>query len=176
MAHIADLMICSASVLPTIKNSSREPSPHHTFDQAQSPERGPTDGKEKDKYVWRMHQPSQPRRYQLFPNTSQEKLIISTTVGHKTPYLDQSLPNVMAVKGNVVDGPSPTGGSSLKRGPSLGRRRKPNLPDLGQMTTVQEAAMDSRKLSVFIELLILTKDSHYPREVSCPRTINQRSK
>lgn len=94
--------------------------------------------------MWRMHQPSQPPRYQLFPSSSQEKLAITTTLGRKTPELDQTLPNATTAKGNAAEGPSPTNG--LKREPSLGRRRKPSVTDLGHMATVQEVAMDSRKL------------------------------
>lgn len=94
-----------------------------------------------------MHQPSQQPRYQLFPSSSQEKLAITTTaLGRKTPELDQTLPIAMAAKGNAVEGPSPTAGTGPKREPSLGRRRKPSVTDLGHMATVQEVAMDSRKL------------------------------
>ena len=93
-----------------------------------------------------MHQPSQPPRYQFFPSTSQEKLTIATTVGRKTPELDHMLSNTMAPKGNAVEGPSPTAVTGLKRELSLGRRRKPSVTDLGHMATVQEVAMDSRKL------------------------------
>ncbi|KFY23586.1 hypothetical protein V493_05768 [Pseudogymnoascus sp. VKM F-4281 (FW-2241)] len=143
MAHIADLMIDPASVLASNKYSSRESSPHTTYERSQTPERGLVDGKEKDKYVWRMHQPSQPPRYQLFPSSSQEKLAIAPTLGRKTPELDQILPNSMAAMGNAAEGPSATGGAGLKREPSLGRRRKPSVTDLGHMATVQEVAMDS---------------------------------
>lgn len=95
-----------------------------------------------------MHQPSQQPRYQLFPSSSQEKLATTTALGRKTPELDQTLPNAMAAKGNAVEGPSPTAGPGLKRELSLGRRRKPSVTDLGHMATVQEVAMDSRKLPV----------------------------
>ncbi|KFY87784.1 hypothetical protein V500_06757 [Pseudogymnoascus sp. VKM F-4518 (FW-2643)] len=142
MAHIADLMIDPASMLASNKYSSRESSPHTAYERSQTPERGLVDGKEKDKYVWRMHQPSQQPRYQLFPSSSQEKLAITTALGRKTPELDQT-PNAMAAKGNAVEGPSPTAGTGLKREPSLGRRRKPSVTDLGHMATVQEVAMDS---------------------------------
>ncbi|ELR04034.1 hypothetical protein GMDG_06545 [Pseudogymnoascus destructans 20631-21] len=141
MAHIADLMIDPASMLASNKYSSPESSPHTTYERSQTPERGLIDGKEKDKYVWRMHQPSQPPRYQLFPSSSQEKLAITTSLGRKTPELDQTLPNATTAKGNAAEGPSPTNG--LKREPNLGRRRKPSVTDLGHMATVQEVAMDS---------------------------------
>ncbi|KFY39918.1 hypothetical protein V494_03752 [Pseudogymnoascus sp. VKM F-4513 (FW-928)] len=157
-------MIDSASMLASNKYSSRESSPHTTNERSQTPDRSLIDGKEKDKYVWRMHQPSQPPRYQLFPSSSQEKLGITTALGRKTPEfgrntpelgrntpelgrntpeLDQTLPNAMAAKGSAAEGPSPTSGPSLKREPSLGRRRKPSVTDLGHMATVQEVAMDS---------------------------------
>ena len=92
-----------------------------------------------------MHQPTQPSKYQLFPSTSQEKLTISTTIGRKSPELDQALAIAMATMGKVVDRLSPPGVARLKGEPSLTRRRKPSVTDLGLMTSVQEVAMDSRK-------------------------------
>ncbi|KFX97029.1 hypothetical protein V490_03014 [Pseudogymnoascus sp. VKM F-3557] len=157
MAHIADLMIDPASMLASNKYSSRESSPHTTYERSQTPDRGLVDGKEKDKYVWRMHQPAQLPKYQLFPSSSQEKLAITTSLGRKTPEfgrktpefgrntpdLDQTASTAMAAKGNAVEGPSPISATGLKREPSLGRRRKPSVTDLGHMATVQEVAMDS---------------------------------
>lgn len=123
-----------------------------------------------------MHQPSQQPRYQLFPSSSQEKLAITTALGRRTPELDQT-PNAMAAKGNAVEGPSPTAGTGLKREPSLGRRRKPSVTDLGHMATVQEVAMDSRKLlGSLSKHLLLTNVSNYTREVSNTRALNQRSR
>lgn len=57
------------------------------------------EGKEKEKYVWRMHQPPQTTRYQLFPSISQEKLTITTTIGRKSPELDPALAIAMATIG-----------------------------------------------------------------------------
>ena len=92
-----------------------------------------------------MHQPTQPPKYQLFPSTSQEKLSSTTTIGRRSPELDQALAFTMATMGNTVDRPSPPSIARLKKEPSLTRRRKPSVTDLGLMATVQEFAMDSRK-------------------------------
>jgi hypothetical protein len=111
-----------------------------------------------------MHQPAQLPKYQLFPSSSQEKLAITTSLGRKTPEfgrktpefgrntpdLDQTASTAMAAKGNAVEGPSPISATGLKREPSLGRRRKPSVTDLGHMATVQEVAMDSRKSLGFL--------------------------
>jgi hypothetical protein len=96
---------------------------------------------EKDVYVWRMHQPSESRKYQLFP--AADKLLI--TVGRTNPD-----PEAM---GQGEKGASTAGAMRPKpKEPSLIRRRKVSVPELGPMTTVQEVAMDSRELTTFMNL------------------------
>ena len=107
--------------------------------------------KEKEKHVWRMHQPSETRRLHLFP--SREKLSIGSA-GRKSP--DTATQTSKTTGEKVVgDNEKSIIGSSLRsksKDPKpkeqiLVRRRKVSVPELGPMTTVQEVAMDSRKYS-----------------------------
>ncbi|KFZ25163.1 hypothetical protein V502_00357, partial [Pseudogymnoascus sp. VKM F-4520 (FW-2644)] len=140
MAHIADLMVKPITMNISNKYSSRESSPHTTHDRSQTPDGTVAEGKEKEKYVWRMHQPPQTTRYQ---STSQEKLTITTTIGRKSPKLDPALAIAMATMGKLVERPSSQSVSRLRREPNLNRRRKASVTDLGLMATVQEVAIDS---------------------------------
>lgn len=95
---------------------------------------------EKEKYVWRMHQPTEPRKYQLFPTL--EKLSMST--GRRSPDAE-SEPAVL--KSTIVAERERSGPGNLLRKTkeaTLIRRRKISVPELGPMTTVQEVSMDSR--------------------------------
>jgi len=74
----------------------------------------------------------------------------------------------MATMGNAVDRPSPPSIARLKREPSLTRRRKPSVTDLGLMATVQEFAMDSRKFGANFAAIGTDKDSYYSRKIPSP--------
>jgi hypothetical protein len=118
-----------------------------TADRCQATETpAPTD--EKEKYVWRMHQPTEPRKYQLFP--AKEKL--SITAGRKSPDPETVFQVAMGQNGTGEKDRSILS-STLRLKPkeqTLTRRRKISVPELGPMTTVQEIAMDSRESSSFI--------------------------
>jgi hypothetical protein len=99
-----------------------------------------TPADEKETYVWRMHQPTEPRKYQLFP--AKDKL--SITAGRKSPDPETVLSSTMGqaekdrtILGNVT--------RPKVKEQTLIRRRKVSVPELGPMTTVQEIAMDSRE-------------------------------
>lgn len=102
---------------------------------------------ESEKYVWRMHQPTEPRKYQLFP-AAKEKLSIAA--GQKNSDAESSQSTTTGQSGtNEKDRSLLTNalrlGLKAKEQP-VNRRRKPSMPtDLGPMTTVQEVAMDSRE-------------------------------
>jgi hypothetical protein len=101
---------------------------------------------EKEKYVWRMHQPTETRKYQLFP--TKDKL--SITAGQKKEAdAEQSQPQSTAPGQNgSTEKDRSLLGTALRLKPkeqTLIRRRKVSVPELGPMTTVQEIAMDSRK-------------------------------
>jgi hypothetical protein len=94
---------------------------------------------EKETYVWRMHQPSESRKYQLFP--AKDKLLI--TAGRKSPDPETVLSSTMA----PAEKDRSVLGGAIRTKPkeqTLIRRRKISVPELGPMTTVQEIAMDSR--------------------------------
>jgi hypothetical protein len=89
-----------------------------------------------------MHQPSETRKYQLFP--AKDKL--SITPGRNSPDPEQAFALAMSQSSSAPDRPFIGTGMRIKiKEQSLLRRRKPNVSDLGPMTTVQEVAMDSRK-------------------------------
>src|ERR1700728_3543139 len=102
----------------------------------------PGDEKGKERFIWRMHQPSETRKYQLFP--AKDKL--SITPGRNSPDPEQAFALAMSQSSTVPD--RPFIGTTMRvkiKEQSLLRRRKPSVSDLGLMTTVQEIAMDSRE-------------------------------
>lgn len=107
---------------------------------------------EKEKYIWRMHQPSEaPRKYSIFP--SKEKLSISS--GRQSPNVDSESTSTSGEKQNI------------QKPKELNKRRKPSLTELGFMTTVHEAAMDSRKFfSNFRVCVSLTLNSYHTGKAS----------
>lgn len=83
----------------------------------------------------------QPRKYQLFPRGHAAAAPVQKP-------LDPEQAFVLAMK--KADTSLVSSGSVRLRKDSLSaRRRKVSVPELGPMTTVQEAAMDSRKFFVF---------------------------
>jgi hypothetical protein len=155
MSHIADFLVPASSSVGLNNYIARELSPHSLQDVVRSsypvfsqllissqsqhatPQGTPTE--EKEKFVWRMHQPAEPRKYQLFP--AKEKLCIATPPGRKSPDQEAAL---QLVPGGEKTTAQPAVRTKAKE-PTLIRRRKVSVPELGTMTTVQEVAMDSRK-------------------------------
>ncbi|KAE8453894.1 hypothetical protein EG329_007670 [Mollisiaceae sp. DMI_Dod_QoI] len=139
MAHIANLMAdASASLANGMHNYiSRDLSPNSPHDSAtESPQIG-----EKEKYVWRMHQPTEPRKYQLFP--AKDKLSIAG--GHRNGDAETSQSTGAGENGTNEKDRSLIA-TALRIKPKeqpIVRRRKPSISELGPMTTVQEIAMDS---------------------------------
>ena len=87
-----------------------------------------------------MHQPSESRRYHLFPGKDK----LSIPAGRKSPDAETVLSSTLG----HIDKDRPVMGIAIRTKPKdqfLIRRKKVNVPDLGTMTTVQEIAMDSRK-------------------------------
>ncbi|KAE9378448.1 hypothetical protein N431DRAFT_501086 [Stipitochalara longipes BDJ] len=139
MAHIADFMVDTPSSAGLNNYIARELSPHSSHDAA--PEVPPVD--EKEKYVWRMHQPTEPRKYQLFP--TKDKLSITAGQKNADAEQSQSQSTTMGQNGSSEKDRSLLG-TALRLKPkeqTLIRRRKVSVPELGPMTTVQEIAMDS---------------------------------
>lgn len=96
-----------------------------------------------EKYVWRMHQPTEPRKYQLFP-AAKDKLSIGA--GQKNVDAESSQSTTGPNGTNDKDRSLLANGLRLKpKDQTINRRRKPSIPELGPMTTVQEVAMDSRE-------------------------------
>ncbi|KAH9217734.1 Up-regulated during septation-domain-containing protein [Leptodontidium sp. 2 PMI_412] len=146
MAHIADLLVGPPSSLGLNNYIARELSPHSPKEASPATnETSSTDDSEK--YVWRMHQPTEPRKYQLFP-AAKEKLSIAA--GQKNGDAESSQSTATGQNGtNEKDRSLLTNALRLGLKPkeqTVNRRRKPSMPaDLGPspMTTVQEVAMDS---------------------------------
>lgn len=167
MAHIAAFMADADLDIPNsvglnnyiAREISPAPSAHETVRcfvclhdhitnniQSDAPE-GKEKEKEKGKHVWRMHQPSGSRKLHLFP--SREKLSIGSA-GRKSPDTTNEAAG-QAVGRNASEDKEQSRSRSSSKEPkpkeqSLVRRRKVSVPELGPMTTVQEVAMDSRKL------------------------------
>jgi len=153
MAHIAAFMVATKSSVGLNNYIAREVSPSSSQDGnvCTLPKyikllaycfqtRTATQSDEKETYVWRMHQPSESRKYQLFP--AKDKL--SITPGRKSPDPETVLNSTMG----QVEKDRSIPGSTTRAKPkeqTLIRRRKVSVPELGPMTTVQEIAMDSRE-------------------------------
>ena len=147
MTHITDCLIHDTANSGLNNKISREPSPSpHSQDehikhfQARKGSAGRIEPKpiststtrpnEKEKHVWRLHQPSEPRRYQLFPSTDK----ISVPARCKSPEPENAL--TLTLEGFLERS------VSRQRSRENMRRRKVSIPELGTMVTVQE---DSRK-------------------------------
>lgn len=86
--------------------------------------------------MWRMNQPSEPKRYQLFP----QKDKLSRPSGRDSPDPEKAFALALA------DSSRGFGFSlKMKAKEQLSKRRKPSVAELGPMTSVQEVSMDSRK-------------------------------
>ncbi|TAQ83643.1 hypothetical protein B7494_g8032 [Chlorociboria aeruginascens] len=136
MAHIAELLAGGTKGSLGLNNFiARElsPSPAPSLQDAT-----PDSAQGEDKHIWRMYQPSEPRKFHLFP--TKEKLSISA--GRKSPDSEAVRAVAIAQTGSKEDRILGTTRSKSKE-PSLIRRRKVSVPELGPMTTVQEIAMDS---------------------------------
>ncbi|APA11955.1 hypothetical protein SS1G_05511 [Sclerotinia sclerotiorum 1980 UF-70] len=125
MAHIADSIANAASTVGLNNLIARElsVSPLAQDLRSESPVT-----EEKEKHIWRMHQPSEaPRKYSIFP--FKEKLSISSN--RHNPSTESASTSVSGEKHNTQKSKDPS------------KRRKPSITELGPMTTVHEAAMDS---------------------------------
>lgn len=159
MAHIANLMVSPTNNTVGLNNYiAREltpqlpnelvciliPLPSSVLTTKQIPEPpSAADDKGKEKFIWRLQQPSETRKYQLFP--AKDKLL-SITSGRNSPDPEQAFAIAMGNSNNSSDRPIIGAAMRLKaKEISLLRRRKPSLSELGPMTTVQEIAMDSRE-------------------------------
>ncbi|KAF7870584.1 hypothetical protein EAF04_004328 [Stromatinia cepivora] len=125
MVHIADSMANAASIVGLNNLIARElsvsPSPQDLRSESSVTE-------EKEKHIWRMHQPSDaPRKYSIFP--FKEKLSISS--GRQSPNPESALTLASGEKHNI------------SKPKDLSKRKKPSITELGPMTTVHEVAMDS---------------------------------
>ncbi|CZS92020.1 uncharacterized protein RCO7_10774 [Rhynchosporium graminicola] len=142
MAHIADMMVGPRSGLGSNNYIARELSPHPPNDPLPTTNESSTT-EEAEKYVWRMHQPTEPRKYQLFP-VAKEKLSIAA--GQKNSDGESSQGTTTGQNGTTEkDRSLLTNAVRLKtKETAATRRRKPSMPaELGPMTTVQEVSMDS---------------------------------
>ncbi len=91
-----------------------------------------------------MHQPE--RKYQLFPKDKPMPMVPSPGKGLDP---EQAFALAMGQTGEKTEKSSLGSGLRLRiREHNLIRRRKVSVPELGPMTTVQEVAMDSRKLGL----------------------------
>jgi hypothetical protein len=155
MAHIADLLAAPPPGNIGLNNYiARALPPNRSIDSVgpsslplgqyinndQVSENTPAEDKGKEKFIWRMHQPSEGgRKYQLFP--AKDKL--SITPGRNSPDPEQAYAIAMSQSGHAHDRPIGAVLRSKAKDMSLLRRRKPSVSDLGPMTTVHEVAMDS---------------------------------
>jgi len=122
-----------------------------------------------------MHQPSEPRKYQLFP----QKEKASASTGRRSPESDTASAQgqAMGQNGSPEKDRSILGSALRLKGKeqTLIRRRKVSVPELGPMTTVQEIAMDSRKFSSQYQncVVLMSFASHHTRPAASSRAINQ---
>ena len=92
--------------------------------------------------MWRMLQPAEPRKYQIFPPKEKPSLM----AGRKTPEWDSTSSSGQSYRS--FDRERTKLGSTLRlkaKDQPLPRRRKVSMTEIGAMTTVQEIPMDSRE-------------------------------
>ncbi|TGO10771.1 hypothetical protein BTUL_0126g00250 [Botrytis tulipae] len=122
MAHISEYLVDATSSVGLNNLIARDMG-------VSSPQDIPSESpvmEEKEKHIWRMHQPSEaPRKYSIFP--SKDKLLI----GSERQSPESSLSLALGEKHNV------------QKPKELNKRRKPSVTELGPMTTVHEVSMDS---------------------------------
>ena len=102
---------------------------------------------EQPKFVWRMHQPSRSRKYNLFPSKSHEKLLMTGPIIPTTQKKDNfgsELSAAVTSIGQPKDKPQPPRTAASPKEQKLERRKKPSVTDLGFMAAIHEASMDSR--------------------------------
>ncbi|TGO23530.1 hypothetical protein BPAE_0129g00140 [Botrytis paeoniae] len=122
MAHISEYLADATSSVGLNNLIAREMGVSSPQD---IPSESPT-MEEREKHIWRMHQPSEaPRKYSIFP--SKEKL----SIGSDRQSPESSLSLALGEKHNV------------QKPKELNKRRKPSVTELGPMTTVHEVSMDS---------------------------------
>ncbi|CAD6445549.1 4f996116-5b3e-4642-89ea-7400426f01cf [Sclerotinia trifoliorum] len=125
MAHIVDSIANAASTIGLNNLIARELS---VSPSAQDLRLEAPVTEEKEKHIWRMHQPSEaPRKYSIFP--FKEKLSISSN--RHSPSPESASTSVPGEKHNTQKPKDPS------------KRRKISITELGPMTTVHEVAMDS---------------------------------
>ncbi|KAF7889514.1 uncharacterized protein EAF02_001929 [Botrytis sinoallii] len=121
MAHVSEYLVDATSSVGLNNLIAREMG-------VSSPQDIPSDSpvmEEKEKHIWRMHQPSEaPRKYSIFPK---DKL----SIGSDRQSPEPSLSLAIGEKHNV------------QKPKELNKRRKPSVTELGPMTTVYEVSMDS---------------------------------
>lgn len=101
---------------------------------------------EQPEYVWRMHQPNQGRRYNIFPSKSHEKLLITGSIANKKDNFGRELAAAMAaIGGTSKEKPQHSRAVASPKEQKLERRRKPSVTNLRLMAAIHEASMDSRK-------------------------------
>jgi hypothetical protein len=113
---------------------------HHSQKSSTPPPETPST--EKEKFVWRMLQPAEPRKYQIFPPKEKPPLM----TGRKTPEWDST--SLSGQSYRSFDKDRTKLGSNLRlktKDQPLLRRRKISITEIGAMTTVQEIPMDSRE-------------------------------
>lgn len=134
--------------------------------------------REQPDYAWRMHQPNQGRKYNLFPSKSHEKLLITGSIEEKKDNFGRELAAAMAAIGvTPKEKPHPARAAASPKEQKLERRKKPSVTDLGLMAAIHEASMDSRKKPSCSDLrIMLIFPSYHTRKVSGSRALHKRAR
>ncbi len=107
----------------------------------------PIQAEEKEKYVWRMHQPTEARKYQLFP-AAKDRMQLAP---QKHPDTEMPPLVTLGATGNADKAQAQAllgaaARAKMAKEQAAPRRRKVSVPEVPTpMTTVQEVAMDSRE-------------------------------
>ncbi len=101
---------------------------------------------EEPKFVWRMHKPSQARKYHLFPSRSQERLTITTPLAKRKDDSAHDVNAATAAAELKIDTSTECNDYyKTDKQRTLERRKKPSVTGLSYMAAIHEASMDSRK-------------------------------
>lgn len=160
MGHIADLMVTSAIMNPSTGFYPRDSSPSSSCDNVrrlasftftsnakQNQSNSKYEDRDQPRFMWRMHQPSQTKKYNLFPHKSHEKLSITTPILGRS--FGREVSAAMAKVGNS--------GNKVRKTVAVGSQQEPVSgmqppPTVGKM----DRSLDSRKLGSYPLISVAT--------------------
>ncbi|KAJ5041240.1 uncharacterized protein L3040_005788 [Drepanopeziza brunnea f. sp. 'multigermtubi'] len=172
MAHVADLPEDQLSSLELNNLIAKELSPSYDMEATLLAATYAPFTENSEKHVWRLHQPTEPRKCQLL-QSAKEKL---SSAARQKIVEEPSQPTMRQTASNHQERSLSAGSTrSNSRDQTPNRRRKISISDLGPMTTVQENLMDSREFRPVKEYRLQEADQKLPATIPGYLPVHRRS-